>query len=185
MTAVDAGKRLRFRVFGTVAVIRGDEQLALGRLRDRCLLGVLLLTVNRVIDIDTVVHLFWGEQQPRSARTQVKNSAGRLRKATTAHPDVELLTVGSGYQLVADPLSVDLHRAIHLGRRARYEPSPTVAAGLVAAALSLWRQPVLADIPNDRVHKFAWSKVGQDLTDLLALRQEFEDRDAEQRTIPS
>jgi len=160
---MDAGKPPRFTVFGSVTM---NGELP-GRDRDRWLLALLLVQVNRVVGIDTVINAFWGERPPRSARNQVKNSAGRLRKVLAAEPDVALLTVGSGYQLVANPLCVDLHRALYLGRRSRYEPSPAAAADLLGQALALWREPVLADVRNERIHDLVWLQVGEDLADLL------------------
>jgi DNA-binding winged helix-turn-helix (wHTH) protein len=150
-----------------------NESVSLGRARDRNLLGLLLLNVNRVVGFDMLARVCWGERPPRSARTQVRNSIARLRSVLGTLPDIDLFTVGAGYQVIANPLYIDLHRAIHLSRLARYEPSRTIAADLIGSAMSLWQRPVLADISNKRVRELVWDKTRQDLKDMLALHQEF------------
>ncbi|WP_166459393.1 AfsR/SARP family transcriptional regulator [Amycolatopsis pithecellobii] len=173
MGTVHSTKLLRFGVFGGVEAIYAGEPLDLGRERDRCLLGLLLVNVNRVVTIDTLIQVFWGDRPPRSARSQLKNAVLRLRRALEG-TGAALRTVGSGYELEVDPLSVDLHRAIHLGRRSQYEPSPVVAADLLEMAMSLWHSPVLGDIDNERAHEIVRCTIGPDLD---ALRQLSETQD--------
>ena len=165
------GTAATYRVFGDVAVDCPDGDVVLGRGVDRCLFGLLVLRVNRAVDIDTLIHLLWGEQRPRSARKQVTKAVARIRQRTT-RPDAAVLTIGARYQFTADPLSVDLHRAVHLLHRARYEASPGVARGLVAQAVALQKGPVLEEFANARVQEFIDATVGADLAALAAAREE-------------
>lgn len=180
---MDDARRLQFTVFGRVRMICDEDVIDLGRSRDHCLLGLLLVNVNRVVDIDTMIHLFWGDHPPRSARTQVRNGVNRLRKLTT-RVDTALLTVGAGYQLCTDPLNVDLHQAIHLSRHSQYEPSPDIATEMIIRAMSLWQEPLLADMANDRVRQFARLRVGQDLDALMAAYHDVKRRET-MRSQPS
>lgn len=173
MPRTDFGDHLHFTVFGAVELVHLGESVDLGgRTQDQCLLGLLLVSVNRVVSIDEIIHLLWEGQPPRSARTQVKNSVHRLRKVLPP-VDVELFTIGAGYQLTTHPGRVDLHRALHLGRKARYAASPRIAADLLGAAMSLWRLPVLAKFGNERIGRFVSGRVGPELADLRQRYQEF------------
>ena len=71
-------------MLGSVAAWDGDRQLDIGHSRQRCLLAVLLLELNRVVPIDTVIDRLWGEQAPASARNVVYGHVTRLRTALTA-----------------------------------------------------------------------------------------------------
>ncbi|MEU8356242.1 tetratricopeptide repeat protein [Nonomuraea sp. NPDC048882] len=99
---------VRFQILGRVELNAGGQMLDLGR-RQRELLAVLLLRANETVTLDHLVEFSFSGRVPPSARRQVQNTAGRLRKALTAAgcPDV-ITTMAGGYALNAGPETLDL-----------------------------------------------------------------------------
>ncbi|GHH61352.1 hypothetical protein GCM10017774_87200 [Lentzea cavernae] len=124
---------MEFRLLGDVEVRVGGEVVDIGHARQRCVLAVLLVEVNRLVPVDVLVDRVWGEHVPQRARNAVAGYVSRLRQVL---PD-EVRIVGrqGGYVVCADPMSVDLHRFHALVERARVEPGETV----LGEALGLWR----------------------------------------------
>ena len=132
---------LEFRLLGPLGVLRDGAPLALGGLKQRALLAILLLRAGRVVSTDTLVDLLWGERPPRTATTSLQNFVSQLRKVIGA--DV-LLTRAPGYLLDLDGHELDLRRfedAVHAARRA----DPEERARLLRSALRLWRGAPLAE----------------------------------------
>ncbi|GAA1672951.1 BTAD domain-containing putative transcriptional regulator [Nonomuraea maheshkhaliensis] len=118
--------------------------------RQRELLAVLLLRANETVTLDHLVEFCFSARVPPSARRQVQNTAGRLRKVLTAAgcPDV-ITTMAGGYALNAGPDTLDLLEwAEHLqaGRRAAAQGREREAAASLRRGLSLWRGPLLDGI---------------------------------------
>jgi DNA-binding SARP family transcriptional activator len=75
-----------FRVLGPLEVIVDRDVLAgLGRRRERCLLGLLLLEANRLVPMDRLVSLLWDDQPPPNARRTLHAHVARLRAGLAAH----------------------------------------------------------------------------------------------------
>ena len=53
---------------------------ALGGLKQRALLAVLLLNANEVVSNDRLIDELWGEQPPRTAPAYLQNCISKLRK---------------------------------------------------------------------------------------------------------
>jgi DNA-binding SARP family transcriptional activator len=143
---------VRFRLLGPVEIDVAGEVLSLPRRRDRCLLGVLLLSPNRVVPVDRIAELLWDGEPPENARRVIHGAVSRIRARlrTDGQTDrAEVVRVDDGYRLVVDPQAVDAYRFQALLREAR---GITDAADLVRplrAALDLWRGPALADAAGD------------------------------------
>ena len=120
------------------------------------LLGLLALHSNEFVPHDRIVEVVWGGRPPRTCRTQVQTTVGRLR--AIFEPGRPARSAGSvlhlarhGYRLAVDPDRVDALRFDRLladGERAHREATPAAAADLLGEALALWRGPVLADAPE-------------------------------------
>ncbi|WP_269664897.1 AfsR/SARP family transcriptional regulator [Streptacidiphilus rugosus] len=86
------------------------RSIALGGPRARRLLALLILHNNEVVSVERIVDTLWDEP-PSSARQQVHNVVGGLRRALRAgERSVELVTSEAGYSLKVEPAIVDLAR---------------------------------------------------------------------------
>jgi DNA-binding SARP family transcriptional activator len=140
---------LKFRILGPVAVVSDGRIVALGSLKQRALLAILLLHVNEVVSRDRLIEDLWGEQAPATAAASLHTYVSQLRKVLEAGNDTApklLLTRAPGYVLEADPDQVDLKRFELLARRGKSElvaDDANAAASTLAEALALWCGPPL------------------------------------------
>ncbi len=144
---------MEFFVLGPLEVRDRGRSLPLGGLRQRGVLGLLLLDANRVVAVSTLLEGVWTGTPPATARRVVHNAVSALRKLLDGGPDdpgaARLVTQPPGYALHVDPDRLDLHRFTVLagqGREALAAGEPGEAARLLHAALALWRGPALADL---------------------------------------
>ncbi|GHF69553.1 hypothetical protein GCM10010218_58750 [Streptomyces mashuensis] len=145
-----------FRILGPLEAIAGGNPLSLGGIRQRSVLGLLLLQPNRVVATSRLMTAMWPDLAPPSARKVIQNSVWSLRRllADTSpecfgEPRVALLTKPPGYMLRVDADLVDLHRfqrLVEQGRAALAAGDPEQAGQVLRRALNLWQGPVLADL---------------------------------------
>ena len=145
---------LEFRILGPLEVADEGEPLQLSGQKQRALLALLLLDVNRVVSTDRIVDALWGEEPPRTAATSLQNFVSQLRKLLGS--DV-LVTKQPGYQLRIAPEQLDLERFVRLVEEAREEP-PAERAAKLRRALALWRGRPLADLGFEA---FAQQEIGR------------------------
>jgi DNA-binding SARP family transcriptional activator len=145
---------LEFRILGPLEVADDGELMQLSGQKQRALLALLLLDVNRVVSTDRIVDALWGEEPPRTAATSLQNFVSQLRKLLGS--DV-LVTKPPGYQLRIAPEQLDLERFTRLVEEARAEP-PAERAAKLRRALALWRGPPLADLGFEA---FAQQEIGR------------------------
>jgi predicted ATPase/DNA-binding SARP family transcriptional activator len=139
---------VEFRVLGPLEVVAGGQPLGLGTPRQRMLLGLLLLRAGEVVSYDRLVQELWDDDPPGSARHTLQGYVHRLRRVLG--PDGwRLQTRPPGYRLKVSAGELDAQQFDELagqGRRALVRGDPRAAADLLAAALDLWRGPLLADL---------------------------------------
>lgn len=123
----------RFRLLGEVSVTAGDQPVDIGHARQRAVLAVLLLGVNRPVPADTLVDRVWGDRLPRRPREALYGYLSRLRAV------VPISRRQSGYVLTADPLNVDVHHFRELTSRAQAIEDDEDALTTLDAALALWQ----------------------------------------------
>src|SRR6476646_4323776 len=103
---------MEVRILGRLEVRDGGVPLLLGGTRQRAVLAMLVLAVNRVMTTELLVDGLWGVQPPVSAVNVVQAYVSRLRKvfhaAHSAGPAIEIVRRGPGYLLELDPDMVDL-----------------------------------------------------------------------------
>jgi DNA-binding SARP family transcriptional activator len=145
---------LEFRILGPLEVRNSDAEVALGGLKQRALLAILLLRAGRVVSTDTLVDQLWGERPPRTATTSLQNFVSGLRKALG--PDV-LVTRPPGYVLEINGSGLDLRRFEEAVRAAR-GADPEERAHLLRGALDLWHGPPLAEFAYE---PFAQNEIGR------------------------
>jgi DNA-binding SARP family transcriptional activator len=131
-----------FRLLGPLEVSEHGRVLALGGVKQRSLLAVLLLQANELVSVDRLIDQLWGPTPPASASKGIQVYVSRLRKALG---DGRLTTHAPGYVLQVGPAELDLMHFEQLTEEAR-RASPEAAASKLREALSLWRGPALADL---------------------------------------
>jgi DNA-binding SARP family transcriptional activator len=136
---------MEFLLLGPLEVRDGDRVVALGGVKQRALLALLLLNANRVVPRDRLIDELWGEDPPKTALASVQVYVSRLRKLLL--PGV-LVTRAPGYTLEVEPDALDLARFELLLAEARGARSE-VAARLLREALGLWRGPPLAEFAEE------------------------------------
>ncbi|WP_214107646.1 AfsR/SARP family transcriptional regulator [Acrocarpospora catenulata] len=147
---------MRFRVLGTLEV-RSDSHrvVRLGAAKQRVLLAVLLLNVNRPVRVDHIVDALWPQRPPRTAAVALRTYVSALRQVLGLAGRVEpplLSTVPGGYELRLTPADLDLLTFEELaaqGQRALTEGQPVVAAERLRGALGLWRGRPFEDVALD------------------------------------
>jgi DNA-binding SARP family transcriptional activator len=143
-----------FRVLGPLEVAGDDGPLALGGIRQRSLLAILLLQANQVVSRDRLIDALWGASPPTTCNKSLQVYVSRLRKLLD---DDRIVTHAPGYELRVDADELDLARFERLlgeARRAR----PEAAAASLHEALELWRGPPLADLAYEQ---FAQAEVAR------------------------
>ncbi|WP_158088572.1 AfsR/SARP family transcriptional regulator [Thermoactinospora rubra] len=140
---------VRFHVLGRIEVTVHGKVVDLG-LRQRESLALMLLRANRTVTVDQLVEVSFAGPVPESARRQVRNTVGRLRRTLAAAgcPGV-IRTRPGGYLLEAGPDTLDLLEYaghVEAGRRAAAEGRHAEAVVSLRLGLALWRGPLLSDI---------------------------------------
>lgn len=153
---------MEFFVLGSLAVSDGAAPVDLGGVKQRAVLGYLLLHANQVVPNSTMLNALWDGQPPSTARKMVQNAVSAIRRmlASAEHGcSAELVTHSPGYQLRITPDDVDMFRfrtLVHKGRDAVASGAPVRGAHLLREALRLWRGRALADLVESGT---AWSEL--------------------------
>jgi DNA-binding SARP family transcriptional activator len=146
---------VEFRLLGPVEAWSGPRQIDLGPRKQRLLLAILALQVNRLVPVDRLVDLTWDNPPPPTARHAVHVRVSQLRAALGAADEagVGIITRGSTYALRADPMSIDAHRFRVLVSEARKETDDISRVRKLRTALGLWQGPALADVATEKVEQ--------------------------------
>ena len=124
-------------------VRRADRAaIALGGVKPRTLLAVLLLHANESVSAERLALALWGEDAPPASVRTVQVHVSRLRKALGGGDVLE--TTPAGYRLNVRPGEVDRERfeeLVDAGRGALAADDAVRAAQILREALELWRGP--------------------------------------------
>jgi DNA-binding SARP family transcriptional activator len=147
---------LRFGILGPLEVRDGDRVLPIGSSKQRTVLAALVLGVNRVVSVQELVDVVWGDQPPRTAENALSVHVAQLRKAVGGgrRQGAALVWRPPGYLLEADPNQVDhcqFERLLARARAAKAAGALERAADDLRRALGLWRGRALADAASDRL----------------------------------
>ena len=140
---------MEYRILGPLEVLEGGRPLALGRLKERMVLAVLLLHANELVSRERLIDELWGAAPPPTARKAVNVYVSQLRKTLSRNGRDPVATVDGGYRLLADPGLVDADRLRSLLSDARDRMAggeSAAASTLLRQALGLWRGPTLAGL---------------------------------------
>ncbi|SCL14574.1 DNA-binding transcriptional activator of the SARP family [Micromonospora rhizosphaerae] len=144
---------MEFRLLGPFESRHEGHLVEVGsRRQERCLLGVLLLDLGRLVTTDRLIDLLWNGCPPASARGVVQTYIGRLRASLTPY-GVRISTRGDGYLVEADGHRVDVAEFGALTRQASDAADPAERVRLLDRALALWRGPLLADAADDELRE--------------------------------
>ncbi|MEU7041606.1 BTAD domain-containing putative transcriptional regulator [Streptomyces varsoviensis] len=139
---------------GSLELWHREQQHALGSLKERCVLAILIHARGEPVSVDALLNRVWDDAPPRTAldtmHTYLSRLRGRLRRAVGDLARVERPSPRL-YRLRVDPKDVDLLRF----QRLRAEASAAAgrgereaAIGLLRTAESLWRGEPLAEFTN-------------------------------------
>src|SRR4051812_12638188 len=99
---------MQFRMLGPLEVRGEAGAVALGGIKPRAVLAVLLLHANEPVSAERLALALWGEDAPASSVKTVQVHVSRLRKALG---DTEVLgTTPAGYRLRVRPGELDAER---------------------------------------------------------------------------
>ncbi|MFK3979616.1 BTAD domain-containing putative transcriptional regulator [Micromonospora sp. NPDC050397] len=150
---IDNGVPMEFGLLGPVRAVSGGVPVDVGSRKQRLVLAVLLLGVNRFVATTSLVRACWLDEPPPTANRVVHAHVSRLRGALAAAGSeryaISLARQGAGYVLRCDPMRVDVHRFRELVRRTRASGTDEERVALLSEALDLWRGAPLHDVAND------------------------------------
>lgn len=133
---------VEYRVLGPLEVLADGAVVPVPAGRCRVLLATLLLRPNRFVTADELIERLWDGDPPTPDRAHktLQMIVTRLRQALGPANCVQ--TSRGGYRAELDPSALDLTRF-----------RASVAAGDFAAAVGLWRGPMLSDVQSDALHQ--------------------------------
>ena len=154
--AVTAGgeSRIEFRLLGVFEVASGRRTLVIGSPKQRRLLALLIVNLNRPVPIDVILDVLWPDGPPASAQSTLQSLVSRVRTELGSGDTAggaRLRLREAGYVLEAEPDQVDVNRfndRASRGRDALARGDSGGAAELFAEALGLWRGAALADLAD-------------------------------------
>jgi len=139
---------MSFGVLGPLLVELDGNPVRVGGVKPRLVLAMLLVNAGRIVSVDRLIDALWDDEPPEGAVNTLQAHVSHLRRVL-ADGDVALVTRPPGYQLRLGPDQVDLLRFEDLVNQAReLSGSGTAAraAGVIRAALDLWRGSALEDL---------------------------------------
>lgn len=142
-----------FRILGPLEVIDDGAPIEIGRPKERAVLAMLAAEPGRAVSADRLIEGLWGDRPPATAIPTLRTYVSHLRAALADAGDSDLIeTIDSGYRLAIEPEQIDSVRFADLvrrGDRAMGYSSYQEASAAFAEALTMWRGPALADLPDD------------------------------------
>jgi DNA-binding SARP family transcriptional activator len=146
---------LEFRLLGPFEVATSGRVVEIGSAKQRALLALLALHLNRPVASETLIEELWRGNPPASVQSTVQSLVYRVRRvladAGSEAAGVTLRGRGSAYVLEADDLQVDARRFESLlgrGRELLAAGAADGAARALASALAMWRGPALEDLAD-------------------------------------
>jgi DNA-binding SARP family transcriptional activator len=162
---------MRFGVLGTVGV--GHGLATVRPPKARSILAALLLNANRVVPMDLLVDVVWGDSPPVKAVASLHNHVARLRTLVIQAGSGRIETVAPGYlvEVTAGDLDLDEFRRLdRAGRGALAARDWAAASRQLSAALALWRGEPLADVTSALLREQEIPQLAQLRLDALEAR---------------
>jgi len=133
---------VEFRVLGPLEVLLGGEPVPVPAGRSQVLLATLLLRPNQFVSVDELVDRLWEGEPPTLDRAHktLQMVVTRLRQSLGAANCVRTASGGYLADIGQDELDLLRFRAL-------------AGSGDFAAAVALWRGPVLGNVRSDALHR--------------------------------
>ena len=145
---------MEYLILGPLEVADESAAVALGTVKERLVLAVLLLHANEVVSRDRLIDELWGESPPPTAKKAVNVYVSKLRKTLGRDGADPIETAAGGYRLSVAAGLLDVTRMQQLLVSARESASAgelDTAAELFRQALALWRGRTLAGLEPESV----------------------------------
>ncbi len=140
---------MEFRLLnGPLEVYSGaGEPVALAGRRQRCVLGVLLMSAPQIVPTDRLVDDLWGGPASERFRTSLHRFVSDVRHALGASAS-RLRTVPGGYVFDAGAGELDVRRFEQLAQQGRQvvARNPGMASSMLSSALGLWGASPFEDV---------------------------------------
>jgi DNA-binding SARP family transcriptional activator len=146
--AVNDRSPVDYLLLGPMAVMRDNEALPLGGLRQRGVLAALLLAANRTVDTEKLIELVWDESPPPKPIASLRAYIANLRRILGGEQIGRLITDANGYHLSLGSDRLDTREFESLvsdGRRLLDAGDAARAGRVLQRSLKLWRGVPLAD----------------------------------------
>jgi DNA-binding SARP family transcriptional activator len=146
---------LRFALLGPFKVLKGESQLEIAHGRQELILAALILARAKVVSVDRLIELIWGDQPPSKPAQTLRSYVSHLRRVLEPDRRVGarsglLVTTSPGYLLDVPTASVDVfdfERRSARADRLLAAGHHDAALAETSAALDLWRSEDLTDSP--------------------------------------
>jgi DNA-binding SARP family transcriptional activator/tetratricopeptide (TPR) repeat protein/energy-coupling factor transporter ATP-binding protein EcfA2 len=140
---------LRINILGPVR-LRVHDQVDLGAIKVRGLLGYLSFRVNEPVHVDRIAEALWDDDRPPNPAKVLQTYVSRLRRVfRESGCAADLRHEHHSYRLHIDQSTVDYHEfrsIVRSGHRARGRGNHREAAELFTVALHMWAGTPLADL---------------------------------------
>lgn len=148
---------MRFDILGQLRVVDDSgRSIPLTAARQRTLLAALLLRANQIVPGDALAEILWDGEPPRGAAGTLRTYVMRLRKALGPEGGARIETCEPGYRIRLGAGELDLDAFAAHSARAQAAMRETADWPAVAqsatAALALWRETPLIDVPSQALH---------------------------------
>ncbi|MFG2819871.1 BTAD domain-containing putative transcriptional regulator [Kitasatospora sp. NPDC048365] len=167
---------MRIRLLGPVELRTGPVGFTtVSGAQRRAVLALLALDLGRVVPVERLCEVLWGDRPPTSARAAVQGHVAALRKLLVDAP-FELHTRDGGYLLTGPADDVDALRFEALAARTAghadaagppEDAEDAEAVALLEEALRLWRGEALADLPDTPLRTALVDHLNRTRTDVL------------------
>lgn len=158
------------RVLGPVDVMRPDGAESLGGSLPQTLVSTLVIAAGRIVSIDHLIEVMWGDNPPASAINTLQSYVSRLRHLLGAE---SIKLANHGYLLDVDVEHVDALMFEQLIRAAAGDDCPPEESrSLCHEALQLWRGVPFGDLAD--IDPFRLEAMRLDELRMLAMETQLE-----------
>lgn len=175
-TELNLGGAVELRILGPLEVVSAGKPVRIGGARQQRLLALLLLHVNRIVAVDRLIDQLW-DDPPASARQQVHNAIGTLRRTLSDHSsEAAVVWTDAGYRLELPAELIDAHifsTHVDAARRAVAAHDLAGAIEFLKSGLGLWRGDALTGLTGSVFENAAARLTEEKLTaveELLSLK---------------
>jgi DNA-binding SARP family transcriptional activator len=140
----DVSGAVPVRLLGPIDVLVGGEPRQVPGRRLKAVLAALALQPGRVVSVDGLVDIVWGDAVPATGANTLQSHMSHLRRVLDDRAAIRARP--PGYLLDVDGEATDIETAERLIGQSKQQPNPADQEPLLAAAVALWRGPPLADL---------------------------------------